>query len=334
MSVLFVLGCSLSDDVVIARDTATRPLVVDRLLGGGRPCTDPAQCATGFCVDGVCCDVACGGGLTSDCLSCLGSQTGSADGVCANILATASHVCRAGSGDMCDPDEVCDGMAPSCPVDVVAPAITVCNAGSGDACDPDETCTGTAGQTCPTTDDVAAAGTSCRMGSGDACDPDETCTGVPDQACPADVVAPAGTVCAAGSGDLCDPDDTCSGAASEPCAIELAPAGTICRTGSGDSCDPDELCTGVESARCPIDASEPDDTDCDDGHGLCNGGICEQRESTPLIDETIGVPTDPTGCACTAAPSERHARGFWLVALLWALRQRRRAGTKPASVSW
>ena len=63
----------------------------------------------------------------------------------------------------------------------MAPATTVCNAGSGDLCDVDELCTGTADQACPV-DTVAGAGTVCNAGSGDLCDPDEVCSGTADQA--------------------------------------------------------------------------------------------------------------------------------------------------------
>jgi hypothetical protein len=59
----------------------------------------------------------------------------------------------------------------------------VCREGSGDLCDPDETCTGLAGQACPG-DEVSTSGTVCRPGSGDLCDPGDQCTGVAGEACP------------------------------------------------------------------------------------------------------------------------------------------------------
>jgi hypothetical protein len=64
---------------------------------------------------------------------------------CVYTAAPTSTVCRTGSGDLCDPDETCDGTTTVCPADVVAPATTTCNPGSGDLCDPDESCTGTPG---------------------------------------------------------------------------------------------------------------------------------------------------------------------------------------------
>lgn len=46
-------------------------------------CTMNSQCASSYCVDGLCCDSACGGGIASDCQSCIGAQTGGSDGSCA-----------------------------------------------------------------------------------------------------------------------------------------------------------------------------------------------------------------------------------------------------------
>jgi hypothetical protein len=51
---------------------------------------------------------------------------------------------------MCDPDELCPGVAEqSCPINVFEPATTICSPGSGDMCDPDEFCPGLQNQTCP-----------------------------------------------------------------------------------------------------------------------------------------------------------------------------------------
>jgi MYXO-CTERM domain-containing protein len=170
---------------------AGSPIKVD-----GSPCTDATECASGFCVDDVCCDTAC----DDDCESCVAADTAETDdGICAPVLSAV--VCRAGSGDACDPNETCDGVNPSCPADVVTAAGTVCRAGSGDSCDPDEVCSGTPGEACPV-DAVAAAGTVCRAGSGDTCDPDETCSGTALEACPSDVAEDDGTSCDAGDGPM------------------------------------------------------------------------------------------------------------------------------------
>jgi hypothetical protein len=82
----------------------------------GTACTMDSQCRSTFCVDGLCCNTACGGGVTSDCMSCRGAQTGDSDGSCAPILQTADHTCRPAAG-VCDQPELCDGRSDQCPSD-------------------------------------------------------------------------------------------------------------------------------------------------------------------------------------------------------------------------
>jgi hypothetical protein len=199
-----------------------------------------------------------------------------ATGMCESNPFSPTTICRPGSGDVCDPDESCTGVAAEdCPADVVSSATTICDPGSGDLCDPDESCTGLAGDTCPV-DVVASATTLCRQGSGDVCDPDESCTGLADAACPGDVVASATTICDSGSGDICDPDESCTGLAGDACPPDVvASATTVCRQGSGDLCDPDESCTGLADAACPGDVVASATTICDSG----SGDICDPDES-------------------------------------------------------
>jgi MYXO-CTERM domain-containing protein len=80
----------------------------------GTACTADSDCESTFCVDGVCCDTECGGGVATDCQSCLGAMTGGADGTCGTVAATANYTCRPSTGP-CDPAGVCDGSSPSCP---------------------------------------------------------------------------------------------------------------------------------------------------------------------------------------------------------------------------
>lgn len=82
----------------------------------GTPCTLGSQCASGFCVDGLCCNSACGGGATADCRSCLGAQTGGSDGTCGTIGQAADYTCRP-AATICDQPELCDGRSDSCPAD-------------------------------------------------------------------------------------------------------------------------------------------------------------------------------------------------------------------------
>lgn len=80
----------------------------------GTPCTFGAQCRSTFCVDGVCCDGACGGGSDSDCQSCRGALTNGGDGVCGLITKAAGYSCRP-PANQCDRAEVCDGTNWACP---------------------------------------------------------------------------------------------------------------------------------------------------------------------------------------------------------------------------
>lgn len=267
----------------------------------GSICGSGSDCISAVCTGAICQDP-CGGKVDgAECdagmIQLDDCQTTRCDaGACLVALRPEGALCRAGSGDECDLDEVCDGESPSCPPDVYEDDTHVCRTGSGDACDPDETCPGQAGVPCPP-DHVEAEDHVCRPGSGDVCDPDETCTGVAGDACPSDEYSPAGFVCNAGSGDICDPDETCSGVPGQscpndqfatsatachqdsafqgfcrenatclgvpdqPCPVTYKSADTVCRAGSSDGiCNPPEYCTG-SSAACPaLDVRSPETT--------------------------------------------------------------------------
>jgi len=69
-------------------------------LANGLRCARAAQCGSGFCVDGVCCDSAC----SSRCMACTGQKTGTGalPGSCGFI-----------TGGL-DPDEECKGPLNRC----------------------------------------------------------------------------------------------------------------------------------------------------------------------------------------------------------------------------
>ncbi len=171
----------------------------------------------------------------------------------------AGVVCRPSSvhGAFCDDNELCSGVPGAlCPPnDAPLKVNVVCRPGSGDLCDPDERCTGIANQGCPA-DVVASPTTVCRTGSGDACDPNETCTAIPGAPCPSDTVTPAGAVCRPASG-TCDVAEDCSGVTGQACpANGFAGAGTSCEA-DADLCTIDE-CNG--SGGCvttsPVDCDD------------------------------------------------------------------------------
>ncbi len=161
-------------------------------LLGGTPCTKASQCSSGHCVDGVCCDTACGGGSATDCQACAKAKGAAKDGVCG--AATAGTLCRAATGP-CDTKEACDGTSLTCPLDVLLAKGAVCRDAAG-VCDVAEACSGTAA-TCPQ-DSFKAATASCRAAAGP-CDAKELCTGSA-AACPKDVALKDGAPCASGTG--------------------------------------------------------------------------------------------------------------------------------------
>jgi fibronectin type 3 domain-containing protein len=118
----------------------------------------------------------------------------------------AGVVCRL-AVDVCDVDEVCDGIHSECPDDKYAPTTTVCRKAAGD-CDIAESCTGF-DPNCPD-DAVMTAGTLCRKAAG-ACDVAESCSGA-DPVCPTDGLVPAGSTCRPSiDSNQCDPAEVCTG---------------------------------------------------------------------------------------------------------------------------
>jgi MYXO-CTERM domain-containing protein len=91
------------------------------------PCTTADQCASGFCVDGICCDTTCGGGNPNDCMACSVAAGAAKDGTCS---AASPRVCRA-AHDECDVADSCDGIDTTCPADVVAQNWLSCQRGAG-----------------------------------------------------------------------------------------------------------------------------------------------------------------------------------------------------------
>lgn len=68
-------------------------------LSNGTACKVGLQCQSGFCADGVCCNTACGGGVTTDCQACSVKAGAAQDGSCGTL--TAGTLCRFAAGT-CD----------------------------------------------------------------------------------------------------------------------------------------------------------------------------------------------------------------------------------------
>jgi hypothetical protein len=112
-----------------ASDGAVYIFVPPPPAANGTACTVRSDCESTFCVDGLCCDTACGGGVASDCQSCLAAMTGGPDGTCGTVTATAKYTCRPAAGP-CDPAGMCDGSSTSCPPDTATPAAGCASASS------------------------------------------------------------------------------------------------------------------------------------------------------------------------------------------------------------
>lgn len=133
-------------------------------------------CSSGNCVDGFCCDNACG----SACDACSAALTGGTDGSC--LPTSAGTVCRAAVPGGCDVQEVCDGTAVTCPADAFQPMNTVCRPAVDAQCDLPEVCSGSS-NACPS-DAFASSATPCADGvaepicNPDFCDGAGTCNNV------------------------------------------------------------------------------------------------------------------------------------------------------------
>lgn len=260
-------------------------------LPNGAPCASGgSDCLSGFCNDGVCCDVAC----DNDCASCVLSDTGVADGTCAPLPAGARQCRSGGERGVCDAEELCDGTNLDCPPDRDEPSTTVCRAASG-PCDVDERCPGT-GPDCPA-DRARPAGTVCRASSG-GCDAAEVCDGTAS-ACPGDLRAAAGVVCRSIAGD-CDVEERCDGS-SASCPADGVVSDVVCRPAVGP-CDVAESCSGANAA-CPSDGFLPATT-------VCNGIVADLCDAPDLCSGTtadcpatylVGVECRAAAGACDAA---------------------------------
>jgi hypothetical protein len=274
----------------------------ETVLTFGAPCTSTGQCASGSCVDGVCCNTtatSCGqcqacnvpgsigtcapatGGTCSDGNACMQTKTCQA-GTC---MASNPVVCAA--ADQCHGAGSCDPTTGVCS----NPALQ-----DGSPCSDDgNPCTIDSCQAGGCVHAPGNAGTVCRAAAG-ACDNAEKCDGT-SAACPADVKLPSTTTCRASAG-VCDVAETCDGTTNNCPADGFVPSTTTCRASAG-VCDVAEMCTG-SSAACPADSVQPNTTTCRAAAGACDvaemcdgcGSDCPadaKQPSTTVCRASIGI---------------------------------------------
>lgn len=287
----------------------------------GASCSGVLDCASGNCVDGVCCNTACGFGAANDCQACSAAAGGTlADGMCGP--AGPSVTCRAAAG-VCDVAETCTGGTTTCPTDARVAAGTVCGALSASPCETDQMCNGASvacqpkapaqgsplcrastgpcdlaehcngtSTSCPG-DARAPTTTVCRP-SVASCDAAETCDGA-SAACPSDGASGAGTVCRAATLP-CDVEERCDGTNFACPTDEVASSGVVCRAATS-TCDVAESCDGA-GAACPTDAFAPATHVCRPSIGVCDlAELCTGANATcPVFDGRV-----PQGVSCRAA---------------------------------
>ena len=285
----------------------------------GTACTGDGECDSGHCVDGVCCNLPCGGGVP-DCQACSITAGAPSNGACAMLPTTT--ICRT-AASACDVAENCDGATAVCPADAVRPTTFVCRTASGD-CDVAENCDGST-KTCPA-DAVRPTTHVCRTASG-VCDLAENCDGSA-KTCPGDFVQPTSHVCRTASG-ACDLAENCDGSAKTCPADAVQPTTHLCRT-AGGACDLAESCDG-SAKTCPADGFQPSTVSCRVATQVCDitencsgaaatcpadavqptthlcriaSGVCDLAES--CNGSTKACPADavqPTTHVCRAASS-------------------------------
>ncbi|HRI68374.1 MAG TPA: hypothetical protein PK156_29300, partial [Polyangium sp.] len=249
-------------------------------LVAGQACGGAIECLSGFCVDGVCCNTACGNGNPNDCLGCSVAAGASANGSCSALDAvpcsdgnscTANDMCMSGTctgspvvctaTDSCHVAGTCNTATGIC-TNPAKPNGSVCD--DGNACTQTSTCqTGTCVGTNPV---VCPMDTECTNVS--ACDP---LTGVCAVTNETD-----GSAC--NDGNACTQMSTCQAGqcvGSNP--VTCAPPATCKQAGT---CNP---ATGQCTYSDAIDG-----TTCDDGNACTQMSACQAGQC---------VGSNPVTCA-------------------------------------
>jgi hypothetical protein len=285
----------------------------------GGPCLDGAQCLSAHCIDGVCCETACGGGRLDDCVACSVAAGAAADGSCTplnatpcedDLYCTTTGTCQSGtcvgSGNPCqgpDEDDDChescseqdmdcsayDGDGAFCSDGIFCNGVDGCSAG---ACDthPGDPCDGPDGDDdCSEVCNEAAGACSGADPDGSSCDDGDFCNGV--DTC-------ASGACAQHGGNPCDGPD-----GDEDCFETCDPTGQTCEGYDGDGVP---CLGGVCSAQgCGREdgAACGDDEECASGNCV-NGICCVSAACTPYRCGPGGA------CVASCATSADCADGY------------------------
>ena len=227
----------------------------------GEACAVDAECASGFCTDGACCDTRCDG-------QCAACDVAGAVGKCTGILGTphgTRKACDDGGGDACKAKR-CDGVDPaSCagfaPTDVVCRAAS-CAEGKAVAA---ASCDGKGA--CPAPVSTSCGGFLC---NGTACG--TSCTATKDcgkaYECIASKCQPATAKCTSdnlgvsiGDGTIkrCYPYVCVAGECVTQCSTSAHCAGGFVCDGASKTCVPPEATSGGDEGGCSTSGSRGND---------------------------------------------------------------------------
>jgi hypothetical protein len=255
-------------------------------LSLGQGCGAGSECASSFCVDGVCCESSCDGA----CESCLFANTGEASGRCEHVHAGTDPRarCPADAPEACGADGLCDGVG-ACRQ--VAPAGASCGV---NVCVgvyvAERRCSESAVCTPKTLRDCGAFGCDALLAD---------CR----TSCTVDYDCAPGFVCQHATGACVAPSIRC---------IDAATAETS--KGERDNCAP--FACRPEVGCLKTCATEGD---CASGR-VCLDGRCEER---PASAQAAPASAD-SGCSVSAGPSREHGAALMIATLMIMERRRRR----------
>jgi hypothetical protein len=248
----------------------------------GQACTDRTDCRSGFCVDGVCCNEACGGTNTNDCQACSRGAGAAQDGTCA-----ARNGLACNDGNRCTRTDVCMGT----------------------------TCSGTNPVTCPTPNQCQTAGT-CNPTTGTCTNPSKD-NGTPCEdgnMCTVADTCQSGT-CRAGAAKTCPTPNSCQNTCDPMTGMCNPPKPTGTNCNDGRVCTPGQdkcvggVCTGTPKVCTSTNTCQVSPGTCNEANGACvfankdNGAPCNADNNMCTMGDNCQNGTCQAGTAVVCGPT-------------------------------
>ena len=268
----------LNDDQCLAPATCENGSCGKR--GAGQDCTAGSQCASGFCVDGVCCESACEGPCTfcADPTArgrCVPGKAGAPDPRAARGVTDPARICADEGPTSCGRNGRCDGQG-GCQRYADG---TVCSAAS---------CNEAANQEIPAATCMAGQ---CRPPSPRSCAPYQGCSGGRCRtSCASEGQCATGNVCTAGDCGKRPSGAVCTRAAD--CSSGFCAQGRCCASACSGTCQSCAL-AGQEGTCTSVPAGGADPS------GTCQDDACSNG-----CDGNGGCRREALGTVCAAARCE------------------------------